>query len=104
VPHHIKTVVVALLRKVSLVIRYMKKHNRDLLILRKEEVEDQTSIEQEIISLNTLLQSVEMSESICQAYEFFDLNNYKISHKASLISRALNAGALKPFQFLINRN
>lgn len=82
----------------------MKKYNRDLLILRKEEKEDPSSIEQEILSLNTLLHSIEMSETICMAYEFFDLNNYSISHKSHHISRALKAGGLKPFQFLINRN
>jgi hypothetical protein len=83
---------------------FMKRQTRDLLLLRKDEVQDQKSIEMEIAVLNNLLQHVETTAALCVAYELIDLNRFKILHDQPSISRVLKPNALKPFQFLVNRN
>ncbi len=83
---------------------FMKRQTRDLLLLRKDDVQDQKSIEMEIAVLNNLLQHVETTAALCVAYELIDLNRFKILHDQLSISRVLKPNALKPFQFLVNRN
>ena len=82
----------------------MKRQTRDLLLLRKDDVQDEKSIELEIAVLNNLLQHVETTAALCVAYELIDLNRFKILHDQLSISRVLKPNALKPFQFLVNRN
>lgn len=82
----------------------MKRQTRDLLLLRKDEVRDKISIEMEIAVLNNLLQNVETTAALCVAYELIDLNRFKILHDHLSISKALKPNAIKPFQFLVNRN
>jgi len=82
----------------------MKRQTRDLLLLRKDEVLDEKSIEMEVAVLNNLLQSVETTAALCVAYELIDINRFKILHDQLSISRVLKPNALKPFQFLVNRN
>jgi len=82
----------------------MKRQTRDLLLLRKDEVQDEKSIEMEVAVLNNLLQSVETTAALCVAYELIDINRFKILHDQLSISRVLKPNALKPFQFLVNRN
>lgn len=82
----------------------MKRQTRDLLLLRKDDVQDEKSIELEIAVLNNLLQNVETTASLCVAYELIDINRFKILHDQLSISRVLKPNALKPFQFLVNRN
>lgn len=82
----------------------MKRQTRDLLLLRKDEVQDEKSIEMEITVLNNLLQHVETTAVLCVAYELIDLNRFKILHDQLSISRVLKPNGLKPFQFLVNRN
>jgi hypothetical protein len=50
------------------------------------------------------LQHVETTAALCVAYELIDLNRFKILHDQLSISRVLKPNALKPFQFLVNRN
>lgn len=83
---------------------FMKRQNRDLLLLRKDDVLDEKSIEMEISALNELLQQVETTAALCIAYELIDINRFKILHDQLSISRVLKPNALKPFQFLVNRN
>ncbi len=83
---------------------FMKRQTRDLLLLRKDDVQDEKSIELEIAVLNNLLQHVETTAALCVAYELIDLNRFKILHDQLSISRVLKPNALKPFQFLVNRN
>jgi hypothetical protein len=101
-----KTAIVAVLpKKVSWDIEiFMKRQTRDLLLLRKDDVQDEKSIELEIAVLNNLLQHVETTAALCVAYELIDLNRFKILHDQLSISRVLKPNALKPFQFLVNRN
>jgi hypothetical protein len=82
----------------------MKRQTRDLLLLRKDDVRDKTSIEMEVAVLNNLLQNVETTAALCVAYELIDINRYKILHDHLSISRVLKPNRLKPFQFLVNRN
>ena len=82
----------------------MKRQTRDLLLLRKDDVQDEKSIEMEIAVLNNLLQNVETTAALCVAYELIDINRFKILHDQLSISRVLKPNALKPFQFLVNRN
>jgi hypothetical protein len=101
-----KTAIAAVLpKKVSWDIEiFMKRQTRDLLLLRKDDVQDEKSIELEIAVLNNLLQHVETTAALCVAYELIDLNRFKILHDQLSISRVLKPNALKPFQFLVNRN
>jgi hypothetical protein len=100
-----KTVVAVLQKKVSWGIEiFMKRQTRDLLLLRKDDVRDKTSIEMEVAVLNNLLQNVETTAALCVAYELIDINRYKILHDYLSISRVLKPNGLKPFQFLVNRN
>lgn len=100
-----KTIVAVLQKKVSWGIEIvMKRQTRDLLLLRKDDVQDEKSIEMEIAVLNNLLQNVETTAALCVAYELIDINRFKILHDQLSISRVLKPNALKPFQFLVNRN
>jgi hypothetical protein len=100
-----KTAVAVLKKKVSWGIEiFMKRQTRDLLLLRKDDVRDKTSIEMEVAVLNNLLQNVETTAALCVAYELIDINRYKIFHDHLSISRVLKPNGLKPFQFLVNRN
>jgi len=82
----------------------MKRQNRDLIILRKDDTSDAQNIEHEILSLNSMLQKVEASEGLYISYELIDLNKFKIFTKQHLISQALRLTSMKPFEFLINKN
>lgn len=82
----------------------MKKQTRDIILLRKNTPLDEQSIEKEVIVLNTMLQAVETTESLSIAYELIDLNRFKVIHDRAALSKALKPNALKPFQFLFNRN
>ena len=82
----------------------MNRQNRDLIILRKEVLPNQPSIEQEVASLNFLLQAVESSVHFCDSFELIDLNKFKIIKKAHLLSMAVKSNKKKPFEFLINCN
>ncbi|MEY3576646.1 MAG: hypothetical protein RL394_228, partial [Bacteroidota bacterium] len=47
---------------------FMKRQTRDLLLLRKDEAQDEKSIEIEVAVLNNLLQNVETTAALCVAY------------------------------------
>ena len=83
---------------------FMKRQTRDLLLLRKDEAQDEKSIEIEVAVLNNLLQHVETTAALCVAYELVDLNRFKILHDQLSISKVLKPNALNPFQFLVSRN
>ena len=82
----------------------MNRQNRDLIILRKEALPNQQSIEQEVASLNFLLQSVEASSHFCDSFELIDLNKFKVIKKSHVLSIAVKSNKKKPFEFLINCN
>jgi hypothetical protein len=82
----------------------MKKFKRDLILLKRNEQRTGLSIQREIDSINMLLFQVETSPTYFNSYELIDVNRYKVLHDHVTISKALKPKALKPFQFLINRN
>ena len=82
----------------------MKRQTRDLLLLRKDDIQDKKSIEMEVAVLNDLLQNVETTAALCVAFELIDINRFKILHDQYSIAKVLKPNALKPFQFLVNRN
>lgn len=82
----------------------MKKQTRDIILLRKDMAPDEQSIEREVVVLNSLLQKVETIDSLCVAYELIDLNRFKVVHDRTALGKVLKPNALKPFQFLFNRN
>lgn len=80
----------------------MKNYNRELLVLYKEELIDESLLQHEVENLNQLLVHTERFEMFCLAHEL--LNRNRITRKTSAISKAVQETSLKPFQFLINRN
>ncbi len=82
----------------------MKKPNRDLLVLVKEESLSQEAIEFELEQLHRLLVNSETVDCMCVAHEVADLNRYKILQKSHFIRDVIKYKDLKPFVFLINKN
>jgi hypothetical protein len=82
----------------------MKKQNRDLLLLRKDGLDDDDTIEREVASITRMLQNVETLSSFSIAFELIDLNRFKIHHDQLSIGKAMRNGGLKAFEFLFNRN
>lgn len=82
----------------------MKRQTRDLLLLRKDGLEDDLTIEREVESITRMLQNVETLSSLSIAFELIDLNRFKIHHDERSIGKAMRNGGLQPFQFLFNRN
>ena len=82
----------------------MKRQTRDLLLLRRDVLEDDHTIEREVESITRLLQNVETLSSLAIAFELIDLNRFKIQHDERSIGKAMRHGGLQPFQFLFNRN
>ena len=79
----------------------MKTHNRDLLVLLKNEFASQQSIEHEVECLNHILVRTESPEQFYIAHELVE--RYAITAKPARLLRAVK-GKLKPFVFLINKN
>ena len=75
-----------------------------MLLLRKDDLADDHTIEREVESITRLLQHVETLSSLCIAFELIDLNRFKIHHDERSIGKAMRNGGLQPFQFLFNRN
>ncbi len=78
--------------------------NRDLLVLTNKIHLDPAQMEQEVISLQELLLTVENSKSFCIANEVIDLNRYKIITKPLLVQQAIDLKGNKPFIFINCKN
>ena len=79
----------------------MKTHNRDLLVLLKNEYATQQSIEHEVECLNHILIQAESLEQFYIAHEL--VQRYSITSKPARLLRAIT-GKFKPFVFLLNKN
>ncbi len=77
---------------------------RDILLMRREINPDPKLIEQEVTSLDQLLRETEATENYYVSFELIDLNRFVILHDKLHINKAMKRNALKPFQFLVNRN
>jgi len=82
----------------------MKKSNRDLLVLFKQELMTPQTIEQEMNWLNEFLFEVERVDNFVTAHELIDLNNYKITSSSVEIKKLLRSRKEKAFTFLSNKN
>ena len=80
----------------------MKNHDRDLLVLLKNEFMTEQAIEHEVEYLNEILPETESPRQFCIAHELVD-RNY-ITSKPGKIFKAIRYTELKPFRFLINKN
>lgn len=77
---------------------------RDILLMRREINPDPKMIEREVTSLDQLLRETESTENYYASFELIDLNRFVILHDKLHINKAMKRNALKPFQFLVNRN
>ena len=92
-------------KKEWLVIKLaMKGIKRDIILLRRDSFPNKTSLEQEVLQLNELLQAIEKSDQLFVAYELIDLNRFRVISKSHVISKAIKSSNQKPFEFLINKN
>jgi hypothetical protein len=82
----------------------MRRSNRDLLVLFKQEPINQEAMEHEVQLLHELLYSVECSDSVYTAHELIDLNRYKIIRKPYLIRDYFRQRNEKAFVFVSNKN
>jgi hypothetical protein len=77
---------------------------RDLLVLSKRLGDDPVKLEQEVHLLDIILLQTETIRNLCVSCEVIDLNKYKIITQQEKIEKILKQRALKPFQFLFNKN
>lgn len=82
----------------------MKKSNRDLLVLVKDERLNEAAMEFELEQLNKILVTLETVECLCVVHEVFDLNKYRVFSKEKHIREVLQKKDLKPFVFISNKN
>lgn len=82
----------------------MKKQNRDLILITKQNELSKTEIEQTIIGLDFVLLSVENFVSVCKSCEVFDLKKYKIYRATNDVAYYLRNKYTKPYIFIFNRN
>ncbi len=82
----------------------MNRTNRDLLVLRNQELMSRQAIEQEVEFLHELLFQVERVDSLVVAHELIDLNKYKITSNRITLRNTIRVQTLKPFLFLSCKN
>ncbi len=82
----------------------MKRPNRDLLVLVKEDQLNQDAIEHELNRLNRILVNLETVDNICLAHEVADLNRYKMLMRFQQVNEVIRKKDLKPFVFILNKN
>ena len=82
----------------------MKKPNRDLLVLVKDEKLNEAAMEFELEQLNRILLALETVECLCIVHEVFDLNKYRILSAEKQIKEVLQKKELKAFVFISNKN
>jgi hypothetical protein len=80
----------------------MENGKRDLLVLLKNDQQDQKHLDREVECLNKMLVSVERTDVFCGAHELVARN--RITNKPARILKASSYIELKAFQFLINKN
>jgi hypothetical protein len=78
----------------------MKRANRDLLVLVKDETMNEKAIEREIALLNKLLYLVECHENVCVVSEVIDVNRHKILRRKKDVLKTVKETSPKPFIFL----
>jgi len=82
----------------------MKRPNRDLLVLMKDECLDEDAMQNELEQLNQLLMYFETADNICLSHEVFDMNRYKIIRKTEQVQKIITRHEVKAFVFVCNKN
>jgi len=82
----------------------MKTPNRDLLVLVKDEYNNEGMMQRELQELNRLLYHFETLDTIAIAHEVFDVNRGRVIEKHAGVKKILGNRILKPFQFACNKN
>jgi hypothetical protein len=82
----------------------MKRHNRDLLVMLKQELMSPQAMELEVMKLHDLLHRFERPANIIPAYEVLDMVHYRIGRKYEIVRRYMREPDPKPFIFFVNRN
>lgn len=80
----------------------MKNYNRELLVMYKDDVFDESLLHHQVETLNRILVHAEKFDVFCQAHEL--VNRHRITQNESAILRAIQEPTFKPFQFLLNKN
>jgi hypothetical protein len=83
----------------------MKRTNRDLLVMLKQELMSPEALEHEVELLHGLLFQVERIDNLIIAHEIIDLNRFKINNNKILLNAILrHQKELKGFTFLNCKN
>ncbi len=80
----------------------MNIYNRNLLILFNTGWLDEKAIEQEVRYLNTILRTIDDTNTISTVFEL--VNRNKITSDPKKILKEFSNFRLRPFRFLINKN
>jgi len=82
----------------------MKRGNRDLLVLTKNDELSEVEFEQEVECLNSLLYHTESFENFCIVNEIIDVNKLKITQDVYRFQKLIFQKEMKPFVFISNKN
>jgi hypothetical protein len=82
----------------------MRRSNRDLLLLFKDELMTPQAIEQQVERLHELLYGVEKLENIITAHEIINVNRHKVYCDSVRLKNVFRRKELQPFVFLNNKN
>lgn len=82
----------------------MKRPERDLLVMLKQELMSPQALELEVMKLHELLYHFERPVNIIPAYEVIDMIQYRIARQPERVRRYMRAKEAKPFIFFLNRN
>lgn len=82
----------------------MMSSKRDLLVLSKRATNDPIFLKREVELLDSILLLIETTHNLCSCVEVIDINKYKILQKSTAIEKVVKQTALKPFEFIFNKN
>ena len=82
----------------------LKTTDRDLLVISKNALASDDSLQEEIQLLNQLLHGVEILKNIAFSSEVIDLNRCRIFKKPETVAKQLQEKSLQSFVFICNKN
>ena len=82
----------------------LKTADRDLLVISKNALESEDSLQEEVQMLNQLLHEVEIPKNIAFSSEIIDLNRCRIFKKPETVAKQLQEKSLQSFVFICNTN
>lgn len=81
----------------------VKSPERDLLVISKNALASDDTLQQEVEFLNFLLSGIEVLQNIAISSEIFDLNRCRTFRTPQSVSRQLQK-SLRSFVFICNKN